>query len=253
MGNARAARNAAAINAGIADTADTRKQPIPSSSARPGPGPTSKADAVTASSTNGIARPAAKVSAIARRDSPRPGIDSRSATPTISSPARAWPNENPQALSQPIACMSERKKRRPGTDRTIATASGINTSARTNGGRSGRVGRRSRAIFSRSPGGVGVVMLREASALRSLQVLAHLLHAAERAGLRRIDADAEPRGDFDEAPPLDVMHQQRLARIGRHVAQRAPQGFPCRDRVEPVVRHVAGAGVGDQPFLEADA
>src|SRR3954468_11862947 len=199
MGNARAARKAAAINAGIAEIADTRKQPIPSSSARPGSGPTLKADAVTASSTNGMARPAAKVSAIARRDSPRPGIDSRSATPTISSPASAWPKENPHALTHPIVCISERKKRRPGTDNTIATASGINTSARTNGGRSGRVGRRSRAILSRSSGGVDVVIWRRASALRSLQVFAHLLHAPERARLRRVDADPEPRRDFDEA------------------------------------------------------
>ena len=42
--------------------------------------------------------------------------------------------------------MSERKKCSAGTDMTIAAASGTSTSARTNGDRSGRVGRRSRAI-----------------------------------------------------------------------------------------------------------
>ena len=65
VGNARAASHAAATNAGIAEIADTRKQPIPSSSPWPGRGPTSNADAVTASSANGIARPTAIVAAAA--------------------------------------------------------------------------------------------------------------------------------------------------------------------------------------------
>ena len=66
----------------------------------PAPGPTSNADVVTPSSRNGIASPTAIVATIARRDRPRPGIDSRSATPTMTRPASAWPNEKPHALHE---------------------------------------------------------------------------------------------------------------------------------------------------------
>ena len=69
---------------------------------------------------------------------------------------------------------------------------------------------------------------------RSLQVPPHLLHAAKRAGLRGVDANPQPRGNLDEAPAFDVMEQQRLPLIRRHLrparAALRPSRPACADR-----------------------
>jgi hypothetical protein len=81
-------------------------------------------------------------------------------------------------------------------------------------------------------------------------VFPHLLHAAKRARLGGVHADAEARCDLHEAPALHVMHQQRLTLVRRHAFQRAMHRVGLHDRPETVVRDVVGADIGRERILE---
>jgi hypothetical protein len=126
----------------------------------------SKRGAVSASSAAGTTTPHATIPAITVRGSDRPGMASRRAAATITMPAIAWPIEKPQVRPKPSTAMSERKKWSAGTATTIAAANGTSAKARTSGGRNGRTGVRSRAIFSRSSGGALISVAPASAACR---------------------------------------------------------------------------------------
>ena len=57
----------------------------------------------------------------------------------------------------------------------------------------------------------------------------------------------------DEAPPVDVMHQQRLTLIGRHVAQRVAHFVRVPQRPRRIVHGLVRPDIGGHRRLEAQA
>ena len=167
----------------------------------PGAGPMSKADAVTPSSDernrqadrddrrdDRAARQAAARNRFAQRRADDDQAGERLAerkAPRLDEPDRLHVRHGRSAAPAPKARSRRRAGSAPARGRTAAAA------AASASGRAQSASRRS-------------------CRARSFQVLPHLPHAAKRARLRGVDANPEPRGDLDEAPAFDVVHQQRL-------------------------------------------
>src|SRR4051794_33428328 len=163
------------------------------------------------------------VAASAGRESSRPGIASRSAAPTISSPASACNPERPQATAGPSAEKLLRHPQKAGMAMRSASPRGSSASARRAGEASGRTGLRSLSTAARSPGGIiGRSAISGPSPFNfgiGAQSRAEPPHRPARTELGGSHADAEALGDLLEAEPVDVMEHPGLPAAGGQARQ----------------------------------